>query len=390
MKILFYSRTFFPKDIGGTENYLLSLIQRLKKKHELSLILPNRHNISIKDIKIYYFQEFDFNSNLEKDINIKSSILNTLRFFSCFISTLIKLPFILIKNKIEIVNIMEPSIYSTMVLMISRLFKKRVVINLRGYPGKVTWLTKIGKLTNFFFSNNILSNSKDMLNKYKQYFHLPEFITSKKNNYYIPNGIDTNFWKPDKSQQIKKEYDLVYFGHLVNKNIINGKGFKYLYNVLKYLRKNNNLGLKVMVIGSYNEVLLNRMIAPNINRYFDFIGIIKDKHILKDKIQKSRLFVLPYNAAGMPNSLMEAMALEMPCIASNVGAVSELIEHNKNGLIIKSKKEIELANLILALLSDKHLQRELGVNARKKIINIFNWNIIIKKIEKFYEYILKD
>ncbi|KKL23210.1 hypothetical protein LCGC14_2427690, partial [marine sediment metagenome] len=97
---------------------------------------------------------------------------------------------------------------------------------------------------------------------------------------------------------------------------------------------------------------------------------------------------LPSISEGMPNSLMEAMALEMPCIASNVGGVPELIEHNVDGLIFEPKNPKKLADLIRLLLEDENLQKKLGMNARKKMMNKFNWNQIIKKLEIFYGKLL--
>ena len=81
---------------------------------------------------------------------------------------------------------------------------------------------------------------------------------------------------------------------------------------------------------------------------------------------------------------MEAMALEMPCIASNVGGVPELIENNVDGLIFEPKNPKKFADLIRLLLEDKNLQKKLGRNARKKMENKFNWNRIIKKFDSLY------
>ena len=147
---------------------------------------------------------------------------------------------------------------------------------------------------------------------------------------------------------------------------------------------NNNLNLKVLVIGHANMYLLKKMIALDIEKYFNFYGFLENYSTLKTKIQKSRIYVLPSISEGMPNSLMEAMALEMPCIASNVGGVPELIEHNIDGLLFEPSNPKKLAELIRLLLEDENLQIQLGINARKKMVTKFNWNQIIKKFENFY------
>ncbi|MBA7716137.1 D-inositol-3-phosphate glycosyltransferase [subsurface metagenome] len=142
--------------------------------------------------------------------------------------------------------------------------------------------------------------------------------------------------------------------------------------------------MEVLVIGHANMYLLKKMIAPDIEKYFNFCGFLENYNTLKSKIQTSRIYILPSISEGMPNSLMEAMALEMPCIASNVGGVPELIEHNVEGLLFEPNNPKKLAELIRLLLEDENLQKKLGINARKKMVNEFNWNQIIKKFEILY------
>ena len=136
-----------------------------------------------------------------------------------------------------------------------------------------------------------------------------------------------------------------------------------------------------MVIGQANMHLLKKMIAPDIEKYIIFYGFLENYKAIKNIIQTSRIFILPSISEGMPNSLMEAMALEMPCIASNVGGVSELIDHNVDGLLVEPNNPKKLAELILLLLEDDKLQKKLGTNARKKMVNKFNWDQIIKEFE---------
>ncbi len=64
---------------------------------------------------------------------------------------------------------------------------------------------------------------------------------------------------------------------------------------------------------------------------------------------------------------------------------TELIDNNKNGLLFESKDLKKLANLIFILLSDKQFRKDLGYNARKKMINHFRWKIIIKRFETLFK-----
>ncbi|KKN40548.1 hypothetical protein LCGC14_0732250 [marine sediment metagenome] len=383
MNILIYSYNFLPKDRGGMEKYLLSLVQRLKNKHKIVLVLPNRHNISLNNVKIYNIHGIKVKSDIKNTLGFTSLFLSSLSILSSFISTFIILPFILIKNKIDIINVFQPSPNASAVISIARLFRKKSIINLRGLEGDASLIYQLSLDFTFLFSNMIIINSRDLLKRYIQTSHLPKFLFSKKKGYYLPNGINTDYWKPDKTEKIDKKFDLVFVGNLADKSQIKNKGIKFLYEAIRILSK-NNLNLKVVVIGHANMHLLKKIIAPDIKNYFDFDGFVENYGIIKNKLQKSRIFVLPSVSEGMPNSLMEAMALEIPCIASNVGGVPELIENNVDGLTFESKNSRKLADLIRLLLEDENLQKKLGINARKKMVDKFNWNQIITKLEILY------
>ena len=158
---------------------------------------------------------------------------------------------------------------------------------------------------------------------------------------------------------------------------------------MKIIREKHNKKLKTIIIGEYDLKLLKEMINSDIDKYFNFKGFLHSKTLIKNELQKSKIFVLSSNSEGLPNCLMEAMALEMPCIASDVGSISTLIDNNKNGLIFELKKPNELPNLILYLLKNNNLQKKLGKNARKKMINQFNWDIIIKKYNILFKKLIK-
>lgn len=389
MQILFYSYNFTPKDRGGMEKFFLSIIQKLKKQHQIVLLLPNWHNISLNGVKIYHIPEFKFEFKIDNLNNIKSSILGFLKIISSLIATILFLPFILFRNKIDIVNIFQPSHSTPLICLISRLLRKKTIISLRGLDWYVHPLIQITKDLSFIFTNNILTNSKDLFDCYKRTSILPQFLFLNKRIYTIPNGIDTNFWKPNKEQIKEKKNDLVFVGHLYDKSHIFNKGIGNLSKALKIIREKHNKKLKTIIIGEYDLKLLKEMINSDIDKYFNFKGFLHSKTLIKNELQNSKIFVLSSNSEGLPNCLMEAMALEMPCIASNVGSISTLIDNNKNGLIFELKKPNELPNLILYLLKNNNLQKKLGKNARKKMINQFNWDIVIKKYNILFKKLIK-
>ena len=91
-------------------------------------------------------------------------------------------------------------------------------------------------------------------------------------------------------------------------------------------------------------------------------GAVSD---LFNKIYDASLFVLPSDFEGMPNALMEAMALGVPCISTDCpcGGPRELIESGENGILIPVGDESALVDSMIQLICNDEKREELGQNA---------------------------
>jgi len=88
--------------------------------------------------------------------------------------------------------------------------------------------------------------------------------------------------------------------------------------------------------------------------------------------KKADIFVLPSFAEGVPVSLMEAMSMEIPCISTTVGGISELIETGKEGILVPPSDPIALTEAIQRLANDPRLRDELGRAGRLKILRLYD------------------
>ena len=123
--------------------------------------------------------------------------------------------------------------------------------------------------------------------------------------------------------------------------------------------------------------------------FFEWRGLVHDRSMVKQIIQQAKIYLLTSEVEGMPNGLMEAMALGMPCIATNVGAVSEIIEEGTNGFIVDSADYKSLSQKIMMLLDREDLQESIGKSARETMVRHFSWESNIRRVENCYENVLQ-
>jgi len=88
--------------------------------------------------------------------------------------------------------------------------------------------------------------------------------------------------------------------------------------------------------------------------------------------RETDLFVLPSEAEGIPVVLMEAMAMEIPCVATRIAGIPELIRHGENGWLVPSGDAAELARAIAHLMDRPELRERLGRAARERVIRDYN------------------
>lgn len=384
MNIIFYSFNFYPRERGGMEKYLRILIDKLRVNHNITLILPNRHNYSIEKVKIYNYYE------LFPEKKVRNIIYYLLNSISYLLSIFILTPQIAIKEKAKMISGFNFGIDFLFIQIIMKFFRKKIITNIRGISSLNKKRDFILKDLSLFFTDFITINSKDLIDRYKKFSFLPHTFINNKKTFYLPNGINTSFWKKEKSNGTNIIYDLVFVGNIKEITRIIDKGFKVFYDAINIIKEKYNKILRVLIIGEYNLINIKKILEIFDEKNFIFKGKIKSKKLIKKLLLKAKIFVLPSISEGMPNSLMEAMSLGMPCVASNVGAVSSLITNKKDGLIFNSGDSYSLAEQIWMLLNDIDLQNNLGKYARLKMKLHFDWEKSIQRVLRCYKIIEKS
>ena len=108
-------------------------------------------------------------------------------------------------------------------------------------------------------------------------------------------------------------------------------------------------------------------------------------------INDASIFVLPSKREGMPNALIEAMCLGLACIATDCpcGGPADLIENNKNGILIPVDDKKALTEQLTKLISDNRFREKIGNNARY-ISERFDPGIVNRRWEDYIEKLIKQ
>jgi glycosyltransferase involved in cell wall biosynthesis len=101
-------------------------------------------------------------------------------------------------------------------------------------------------------------------------------------------------------------------------------------------------------------------------------------------------FALPSFVEGLPIALLEAMALGLPSISSNVNAIPEAVKDGETGILIDAGDSDALAAAILKLSADDRLRQRLAENGRGFVLEHFDERAVAKKVIRIYKESLRD
>ena len=87
--------------------------------------------------------------------------------------------------------------------------------------------------------------------------------------------------------------------------------------------------------------------------------------------------------------MLEAMSCGLAVVATNVRGNKDLVNDGINGVLIPARSPVKIAEAITVLLEDEKIQNKLGENARKTIVEKYNWDMASNRIIECYEHLNK-
>ena len=107
------------------------------------------------------------------------------------------------------------------------------------------------------------------------------------------------------------------------------------------------------------------------------------------ELKRSSVLIIPSRIESIPQIIKEAYYLKIPVIATNVGGISEIINHNETGIIIPSEDPLALTQSVNSLLSNDVKINELTENAFKFVTENYSWDNLLPQYIDFYKKLLE-
>ena len=205
----------------------------------------------------------------------------------------------------------------------------------------------------------------------------------------IYNGIDFELYDYEKTgdpyhgfPQLKGKAQIVlYAGRLIAQ-----KGLKLFAQAISQFKDTE--AYFVFTGRGSPEFLSNTLQQYGVSKErYTYLGFVPGD-VLPSVYKLSSIFVLPSFYENFPFSLLEAMSMKVPCIASDVGAIDEIIDDGKNGLLFPAGDLPSLVSRIRTLLQDEPKRKQMGEAGYKKVVAEFTSTRMAEKHLEFYEKVL--
>lgn len=203
----------------------------------------------------------------------------------------------------------------------------------------------------------------------------------------IPNGVDTTTYRPMPPTLRDRlgGFDplLLYVGRVIPQ-----KGLPLLIDALASLAADHpRLGLALVGRGKMTEDLRADARRRGVEDRIAFVGFLEDS-LLPAAYASADVFVLPSVWEVFGIVLVEAMACGVPAVASDAGGIPEVVADGSTGLLFPRGDARALADRLRTVAEDEPLRKRMAAEARRRAVEVFDWDRIAERTESFYESLI--
>lgn len=226
------------------------------------------------------------------------------------------------------------------------------------YDAKGQYLAEKAQLSDFVCCISHFARSQLM--KLSPYAHWPKLEVSRL-------GIDPEVYAPRPFCESPEVFEILCVGRLVA-----AKGQHLLVDaVAELLREGRRVRLRLIGDGADRASLETQIRELGLASHIVLEGPVNQDRI-REFYLRADCFALASFAEGIPVVLMEAMAMEIPCVTTHITGIPELIRHGQDGLLVAPSDREGLRAAIARLIDDPELRRTLGSNARQRVLEAYD------------------
>jgi glycosyltransferase involved in cell wall biosynthesis len=151
------------------------------------------------------------------------------------------------------------------------------------------------------------------------------------------------------------------------------------------LREIPDARLVLVGSGPLEAELRRRAALPPLAGRVHLSGEVPD---VRPHLRAAAAFLFPSWAEGLPNALLEAMAMGLPCVATDIGPIRDAATDGEEALLVPARNPQRLAAALGAVLADPSLAARLGRGARKRVEADFSLEREVERLEALYRAVI--
>jgi glycosyltransferase involved in cell wall biosynthesis len=194
----------------------------------------------------------------------------------------------------------------------------------------------------------------------------------------IPNGVDlSRFSIQDRLSEPHESSTIVVF----TGRITPVKGVDVLIDAWDRLTNKRDALLLIAGDGPAREELEKSVHRMGLSGSVQFLGMVND---MPDLLRRADIYVQPSRQEGLPNSVLEAMAVGLPIVATRISGNEDLVEDGENGLLVPPQDPEKLAIALGELISDRGRRQRMGACSRKVVEKKYAFPVVADLLTKAY------
>jgi glycosyltransferase involved in cell wall biosynthesis len=211
------------------------------------------------------------------------------------------------------------------------------------------------------------------------------------------DAVDTEVFSPERVNRKKVRDQFAYSDSTIVVGFVGrfspGKGHEELLAAADRIRtKRQNVRFLVVGEASYGEKQYEGRIrstahSMGLDDIMTFAGFRRD---IPELMGAFDLLAFPSHAEAFGVVLIEAMAMERAVVSTNCDGVLDIVVDGKTGIFVNPRNAVELETALLRLIDDEQLRTAMGKAGRKRVLELFDQNRQIERLEHLYHEVLRE